>query len=235
MEAVVLLTAKAEIAYGEDLLVCGSAPALGSWKVADAPAMTWSDGGRWTLQVGLPCGVIVEMKILVRQQGGALRWVGAGATGESNVLLETSLGRGGARASRFIGDALLPFALEVADVDVEVVPPSPADAPQQHQPPQQVAQPPAGVVATPLGFPGAPGGMVPYGQPMAMAPMGYAPYPPPQAYPPQQAESAAAAMLAGAAGAAALSAAGLATMLSARERLAQRGAAAALLGDSPGV
>lgn len=76
--------------------------------------MTWSEGSRWSMEVTLPSGVLVELKVVLRKQG-AFRWYGAGPLKESNVVLETSLGRGGARASRFVGEDL-PFALEVVDV-----------------------------------------------------------------------------------------------------------------------
>ncbi|OLP90022.1 Nipped-B-like protein B [Symbiodinium microadriaticum] len=52
----VRIKAHTKIGYGEDLLVCGSAPALGSWNLADA-ALMQCKGDLWTLTTELPCGV----------------------------------------------------------------------------------------------------------------------------------------------------------------------------------
>lgn len=179
MEAVVRLTATADVAYGEEILICGAAPALGSWTVADAAAMKWNEGGRWSLEVALPCGVTVELKVLIRQQAGTLRWIGIGLKQENNIVLETTIGRPGARPSRFTSE--VPLALQVADIEsgtAVTVPPATEHGVQPG------ASGPAGM------------GMPPQASPTALAPMGYAPFSP------QEQEASAAAMLAGAAGAA---------------------------------
>lgn len=184
METTVRLVARAEVAYGEDMLLCGSAPALGSWKADAAATMTWEDGA-WAAEVLLPCGVRVELKVVVRSQGGILRWYGIGQSPESNVVLETSLGRGGARGSRFVSDCPLPFDLEVSDVEVE---PGAQGIRREVPPAASAPQPPQGAELALAGAGYAPGAPMPMGMPWMMSP--------------QQQEVAAAAMLAGAAGAA---------------------------------
>jgi len=213
----VRLIAHADVAYGEDLLICGSAQPLGCWSVAEAAPMTWQEGGRWMGQVALPCGVLVELKVVIKQQGGTLRWHGAGPGQEENVILETKLGRGGGHGTRFVGDASLPFSLEVADIeDLQRASPIPAlvdatpgAAPASYGagvPPPALAHdgaPPPAAPAAMLPYTGAPppgpAQLLPYtGAPQGPG-AGYAGAPAPVSVPPQQQEAAAAAMLAGAA------------------------------------
>lgn len=77
--------------------------------------MKWRDSGGWALNVALPCGVRAELKLVLRHQG-SVTWVGCG-TGDAvgNILLETRLGRAGARASHFVSGPL-PCGLTVEDV-----------------------------------------------------------------------------------------------------------------------
>lgn len=112
-QTVVRLTAKLEVSYGEDVFICGSVPNLGSWNVDKAAPMTCSDENLWVLEAPLPCGVRVELKLVVRAQGGQFSWLGVG---EGNFVLETSLGRIGARPSHFDGAGALPFHLAAEDV-----------------------------------------------------------------------------------------------------------------------
>eukprot|EP00439_Symbiodinium_sp_Y106_P080539 s1297_g19.t1 len=97
----VRIKAHTKIGYGEDLLVCGSAPALGSWNLADA-ALMQCKGDLWTLTTELPCGVRVELKLVQRPQGRQVVWYGTGPGGNGNLMLETSLGRAGAMPSHFV-------------------------------------------------------------------------------------------------------------------------------------
>mmetsp|Transcript_93250 Transcript_93250/g.237227 ORF Transcript_93250/g.237227 Transcript_93250/m.237227 type:complete len:415 (-) Transcript_93250:31-1275(-) len=179
MQTTVRLVARSDVGYGEEVLVCGSAPSLGSWKVDSAAELTWEEGGLWAAEVALPCGVRVEFKVIVRQQGGALRWLGVGPAQANNIVLETSLGRGGAQCSRFVGNDVLPFGLEVCDVEGSEGAPSTlaggGSAP--------VAAPASAVPTLELAVPGA------------AAPPGTVPW----MMTPQQQEAAAAVMLAGAA------------------------------------
>jgi hypothetical protein len=125
LHTLVRILAQIDIGYGEELLVCGSAVSLGSWDLSKAAAMKWQENGLWVVDVQLPCGVRVELKLVVRPQGAAVRWLGCGSSGENNILLETSLGRAGAQPSRFVAvdDGLrgLPFKLIAEDVAEEKV------------------------------------------------------------------------------------------------------------------
>lgn len=130
-EVLVRFSALAEVAFGEDVKICGSVPTLGSWSISGAAPMTWTEGGRWVSELPLPCGVCVELKLVVSSQNGQ-RWIGAGAGGDENVRLQTSLGRSGAQPSRFQNAGALPFALEVVDLgEPDTRGPSGPDSPSQ--------------------------------------------------------------------------------------------------------
>ncbi|KAK9843475.1 hypothetical protein WJX81_004522 [Elliptochloris bilobata] len=60
-------------AFGEGLKVVGSLEELGSWEVAAAPAMHWTDGDWWNVDVTLPAGEAFEAK-LVHLSGNAVSW-----------------------------------------------------------------------------------------------------------------------------------------------------------------
>lgn len=113
-EVLVRIQAQAELAFGEDLFLCGSVPAFGSWDVPKAAPMTWSEGGRWTAEVSLPCGVCMELKVIVRSHSG-VRWLGVGPNGSENLVLETGLGREGGRGSRLVTSDPPPLGLSVED------------------------------------------------------------------------------------------------------------------------
>jgi len=114
----VRIKAHTKIGYGEDLLVCGSAPALGSWNLADA-ALMQCKGDLWTLTTELPCGVRVELKLVQRPQGRQVVWYGTGPGGNGNLMLETSLGRAGAMPSHFVNLEGFPWRLEVEELSPE--------------------------------------------------------------------------------------------------------------------
>lgn len=117
-QVAVRIKAKTKIAYGEELLVCGSVPQLGSWKLSDA-ALMQCQGEVWSLATRLPSGVRVELKLVQRPQGGQVLWHGAGQGGNANLVLETSIGRAGAQGSRFVSIEGFPWRLEVEDLDPE--------------------------------------------------------------------------------------------------------------------
>eukprot|EP00435_Cladocopium_sp_Y103_P055121 s855_g18.t1 len=106
-QVAVRIKAQTKIAYGEELLVCGSVPQLGSWKLSDA-ALMQCQGEVWSLATRLPSGVRVELKLVQRPQGGQVLWHGAGPGGNANLVLETSIGRVGAQGSRFVSIEGLP-------------------------------------------------------------------------------------------------------------------------------
>eukprot|EP00929_Paragymnodinium_shiwhaense_P083852 TRINITY_DN44809_c0_g1_i1.p1 TRINITY_DN44809_c0_g1~~TRINITY_DN44809_c0_g1_i1.p1 ORF type:complete len:407 (+),score=111.30 TRINITY_DN44809_c0_g1_i1:117-1223(+) len=131
----VRLSAKQELQFGEDMLVCGSVAAMGGWSLADALPMTWDkEESQWNVEIALPCGVRIEFKLVIRRQAG-VEWVGAGPGGASNIAMTTSLGRQGAQETRFLVlDIGLPFGLSVADVGFgHAEPPPPAGGDHAHQ------------------------------------------------------------------------------------------------------
>jgi hypothetical protein len=52
-----------QIAYGEVHKIVGGHPSLGDWNVDAAPAMQWSDGDVWSLDVSMPAGTSLEFKV----------------------------------------------------------------------------------------------------------------------------------------------------------------------------
>jgi len=60
--------------FGEVMLAVGSHPAVGSWDVAGAAAMAWSEGDVWQSVVSLPAEGRLEMKFVVRKADGSLLW-----------------------------------------------------------------------------------------------------------------------------------------------------------------
>eukprot|EP00931_Biecheleriopsis_adriatica_P060561 TRINITY_DN36384_c0_g1_i1.p1 TRINITY_DN36384_c0_g1~~TRINITY_DN36384_c0_g1_i1.p1 ORF type:complete len:362 (-),score=54.27 TRINITY_DN36384_c0_g1_i1:71-1156(-) len=115
LQAYVRLTVGAKVSYGEDVLLCGSSTSLGSWDISQAALMQCKDDA-WAADLALPCGVRVEFKVIIRPQGGSVRWYGAGNAGQDNIILETSLGRAGALPSRFVCLEGVPFPMQVADL-----------------------------------------------------------------------------------------------------------------------
>lgn len=51
-----------KVNFGQELVLVGSADALGAWELARAPHMTWNDGDVWTATIELPAGAHVEYK-----------------------------------------------------------------------------------------------------------------------------------------------------------------------------
>ncbi len=56
-------TLRREVNNGQSHVVVGNHPALGAWKVEDAPHMTWNDGHVWSTEVLLPPGTTLEFKV----------------------------------------------------------------------------------------------------------------------------------------------------------------------------
>lgn len=143
-QVAVRIKAKTKIAYGEELLVCGSVPQLGSWKLNDA-ALMQCQGEVWSLATRLPSGVRVELKLVQRPQGGQVLWHGAGPGGNANLVLETSIGRVGAQGSRFVSIEGFPWRLEVEDLDPEEA----AGLQPENHPPESGGAPNAGAAPGP--------------------------------------------------------------------------------------
>ena len=61
--------------YGENIVVVGGHPDLGSWILADAVPLSWSDGDMWHATIDLPAGSVFEYKYVVVGNGGhAIAW-----------------------------------------------------------------------------------------------------------------------------------------------------------------
>ncbi|KAL4440179.1 hypothetical protein ABPG75_003180 [Micractinium tetrahymenae] len=86
----VTFTLSRKVDYGQQVLLVGDAPQLGSWELGRAPHMSWSEGDTWTVTVDLPEGAAVEYKFVLQNPGHAPVWekcdnrritVDAGSTG----------------------------------------------------------------------------------------------------------------------------------------------------------
>ena len=51
-----------QVAFGETHKIVGGHPSIGDWNVDAAPAMNWSDGDVWSLDVNVPSGTGLEFK-----------------------------------------------------------------------------------------------------------------------------------------------------------------------------
>ena len=51
-----------QVAFGETHKIVGGHPSIGDWNVDVAPAMNWSDGDVWNLDVSVPSGTGLEFK-----------------------------------------------------------------------------------------------------------------------------------------------------------------------------
>ncbi|CAK8574863.1 unnamed protein product [Lathyrus sativus] len=60
--------------FGEQFLIVGDDPMLGSWNPLDALLMTWSDGHIWTLEVDMPAGKSVQYKFILKGIEGDIIW-----------------------------------------------------------------------------------------------------------------------------------------------------------------
>ncbi|KAK9806719.1 hypothetical protein WJX72_000486 [[Myrmecia] bisecta] len=61
-DATVRFSISREVGFGESHKIVGSHPVLGGWDIGSAPAMQWSDGNVWTLEVPIPAGAEFEFK-----------------------------------------------------------------------------------------------------------------------------------------------------------------------------
>lgn len=74
---------KFHVDYGQHIVLVGSMPELGSWILADAVALTWSEGDLWHATLELPSTSVLEYKYVVVGQGGhAVAW----QSGNNSVL-----------------------------------------------------------------------------------------------------------------------------------------------------
>ena len=56
------------MAFGEVHKIVGGHPSLGDWDINAAPAMEWSDGDVWSLDVSVPAGSNLEFKVRPEDQ-----------------------------------------------------------------------------------------------------------------------------------------------------------------------
>lgn len=63
-----------QVQYGDVIKVVGQGPQLGKWEVGHAPAMEWSEGDNWSLEVDLSPGVTDFKCAVVRQNGSVVCW-----------------------------------------------------------------------------------------------------------------------------------------------------------------
>lgn len=60
--------------FGEQFLIVGDDPMLGSWNPLDALLMTWSDGHIWTLELDMPAGKSIQYKFILKGIEGDIIW-----------------------------------------------------------------------------------------------------------------------------------------------------------------
>ncbi|KAK7273705.1 hypothetical protein RIF29_14764 [Crotalaria pallida] len=60
--------------FGEQFLIVGDDPVLGSWNPADALPMDWSDGHIWTVELDVPAGKSIQFKFILKGKAGDIIW-----------------------------------------------------------------------------------------------------------------------------------------------------------------
>ncbi|KAK7349848.1 hypothetical protein VNO77_07609 [Canavalia gladiata] len=60
--------------FGEQFLIVGDDPKLGSWDPSDALPMTWSDGHLWSVELDVPAGKSIQFKFILKGKGGDIIW-----------------------------------------------------------------------------------------------------------------------------------------------------------------
>ncbi|RDX62155.1 Alpha-amylase, partial [Mucuna pruriens] len=60
--------------FGEQFLIVGDDPMLGSWDPLDALPMTWSEGHVWTVEQDMPAGKSIQFKFILKEKGGNIIW-----------------------------------------------------------------------------------------------------------------------------------------------------------------
>jgi hypothetical protein len=67
---------KCQTQPGQDVLLVGCCPQLGSWDVGSALPMTWTEGHVWraSLELEETPGAPLQYKALVRQPDGSVMW-----------------------------------------------------------------------------------------------------------------------------------------------------------------
>ncbi|KAE9622220.1 hypothetical protein Lal_00032333 [Lupinus albus] len=60
--------------FGEQFLLLGDDPMLGSWNPSNALPMTWSDGHVWTTHLNIPVGKSIQFKFILKGKKGDIFW-----------------------------------------------------------------------------------------------------------------------------------------------------------------
>ncbi|CAL0324721.1 unnamed protein product [Lupinus luteus] len=60
--------------FGEQFLIVGGDPVLGSWDPADALPMTWSDGHIWSVELDMPTRKSILYKFILKGKEGEIVW-----------------------------------------------------------------------------------------------------------------------------------------------------------------
>ncbi|CAL0304441.1 unnamed protein product [Lupinus luteus] len=60
--------------YGEQFLIVGDDPMLGSWNPSNALPMSWSDDHIWTTHLNVPAGKTIQFKFLLKGKTGDIIW-----------------------------------------------------------------------------------------------------------------------------------------------------------------
>ncbi|KHN47425.1 Phosphoglucan, water dikinase, chloroplastic [Glycine soja] len=60
--------------FGEQFLIVGGGPVLGSWDPLEALPMTWSEGHVWAVELDMPAGQTFQYKFILKGEGGDIIW-----------------------------------------------------------------------------------------------------------------------------------------------------------------
>ncbi|GKU93348.1 hypothetical protein SLEP1_g6949 [Rubroshorea leprosula] len=60
--------------FGEQFLLVGNEPILGSWNPRSAIPLNWSDGDIWTVELEIPPQRSIQFKFLLKQSTGDIMW-----------------------------------------------------------------------------------------------------------------------------------------------------------------
>ncbi|KAF7119597.1 hypothetical protein RHSIM_Rhsim13G0070300 [Rhododendron simsii] len=63
-----------ECLFGEQFLLVGDDPMLGSWNPSNAIPLNWSDGHLWTVELDLPVGRSIQFKYVLKRGTGEILW-----------------------------------------------------------------------------------------------------------------------------------------------------------------
>ncbi|XP_076939556.1 uncharacterized protein LOC143608394 [Bidens hawaiensis] len=63
-----------ECSFGQNFLITGDHPILGSWDPNNAISLTWSDGHIWTADIDIPVGECIKFKLVMQESDGKFVW-----------------------------------------------------------------------------------------------------------------------------------------------------------------